>query len=186
MSNKLQTEFNKASFPKMALVSNKAWTGIEDIISKVRDENVLQVLRGLTTSPPKKHVTIVVTDAGVHIFTKLEWSIRDIGSGHEFFSYSTITGVKDYVKAMWKTCIDFTRANNNDSIGYLSAEEASRVVEEVRSRMGAVQSGNGTQVINNVAVDPLDQIKKLKELLDAGVLTQQEFDEKKKDLLGKV
>ncbi len=33
------------------------------------------------------------------------------------------------------------------------------------------------------AVDPIEQIKKLKELLDMGILTQEEFDAKKKDLL---
>lgn len=30
----------------------------------------------------------------------------------------------------------------------------------------------------------IDAVKKLKELLDIGVLTQQEFDAKKKDILG--
>jgi len=36
------------------------------------------------------------------------------------------------------------------------------------------------------AVSPLDEIRKLKELLDAGAITQKEFEEKKRRLLGKV
>lgn len=34
------------------------------------------------------------------------------------------------------------------------------------------------------AADPIEQVKKLKELLDMGALTQEEFDAKKKELLG--
>jgi uncharacterized membrane protein len=34
--------------------------------------------------------------------------------------------------------------------------------------------------------DPLDQLEKLKEFLDAGVITQAEFDEKKQKMLGKI
>jgi len=33
-------------------------------------------------------------------------------------------------------------------------------------------------------VEQLDAVKKLKELLDAGILTQNEFDSKKKQILG--
>ena len=37
---------------------------------------------------------------------------------------------------------------------------------------------------NNSAVSPADELKKFKELLDSGVITQEEFDAKKKQLLG--
>ena len=37
---------------------------------------------------------------------------------------------------------------------------------------------------NNGAVSPADELKKFKELLDSGVITQEEFDAKKKQLLG--
>ena len=33
-------------------------------------------------------------------------------------------------------------------------------------------------------IDPVEEIKKYKELLDLGIISQEEFDEKKKDLLG--
>ena len=34
--------------------------------------------------------------------------------------------------------------------------------------------------------DNLEQIKKLKELLDLGAITQEEFDEKRKEILSKI
>ena len=40
--------------------------------------------------------------------------------------------------------------------------------------------------MENRTEDSLDKIKKLKELLDMGALTQEEFDAKKKELLKEV
>lgn len=34
------------------------------------------------------------------------------------------------------------------------------------------------------AVSPAEEVKKMKELLDTGIITQEEFDAKKKELLG--
>ena len=42
----------------------------------------------------------------------------------------------------------------------------------------------GTVVENIIATSNADELKKFKELLDSGVITQDEFDEKKKQLLG--
>jgi len=39
--------------------------------------------------------------------------------------------------------------------------------------------------VNNVFLSPADEIKKSNELLDEGIITQEEFDFKKKELLGK-
>ena len=48
----------------------------------------------------------------------------------------------------------------------------------------------GNQMVNNIQQsqhedkkDPVAEIKKYKELLDSGVITQEEFDKKKKQLL---
>ena len=48
----------------------------------------------------------------------------------------------------------------------------------------------GNQMVNNIQqsgkkenIDPVTEIKKYKELLDSGVITQEEFDAKKKQLL---
>ena len=49
-----------------------------------------------------------------------------------------------------------------------------------------VNSNENTPIINNIKVDTsdADELKKYKELLDQGVITQEEFDAKKKQLLG--
>tara|TARA_B100000768_G_C11031094_1_gene270132 strand:- start:346 stop:618 length:273 start_codon:yes stop_codon:yes gene_type:complete len=51
----------------------------------------------------------------------------------------------------------------------------------IQQTMGNSLGGN-----SNVSDSPLDKLKKLKELLDMDALTQQEFDDKKKELMNKM
>ncbi|MCC0648891.1 SHOCT domain-containing protein [Clostridioides sp. ZZV15-6598] len=45
------------------------------------------------------------------------------------------------------------------------------------------EKNNDNNYIRNSGIDPLDRIKKLKELLDSGAITQEEYNKKKKALL---
>ena len=48
-----------------------------------------------------------------------------------------------------------------------------------------INVGGNTQTQTNTAqVDPYEEVKKAKELLDAGIITQEDFEAKKKQLLG--
>ena len=59
-------------------------------------------------------------------------------------------------------------------------EEQSREPEETVQNI--ISSGQSTKSNDN----PLEMIKQLKELLDAGILSQEEFDEKKAELLKRI
>ena len=74
---------------------------------------------------------------------------------------------RDMIADMRKLEKDFKKATN-------LPEDATE--EEIRQ----AQSNNG----NSGAVSSADELKKYKELLDSGVITQEEFDAKKKQLLG--
>ena len=39
-------------------------------------------------------------------------------------------------------------------------------------------------LLHSQAIDPTEEIKKFKQLLDSGVISEEEFNKKKKDLLG--
>ena len=71
--------------------------------------------------------------------------------------------------------VDYSRCPkcNSSDVRILSAEE----YEKEKANPTAPNNG-GT------AVSAADELKKFKELLDAGVITQEEFDAKKKQLLG--
>jgi hypothetical protein len=72
-----------------------------------------------------------------------------------------------------------TRANNADEIPFFKKQETIRpFVLAVNERISLLNGPNGAS-----SETPLDKIKKLKELLDMGVISQDEFDEKKSKLL---
>ena len=67
-------------------------------------------------------------------------------------------------------------------VTYTKNDEAEEVVEYINNKLSEVNNrafGNVTQ-----AVSPAEELKKFKELLDMEIITQAEFDAKKKQLLG--
>lgn len=61
-----------------------------------------------------------------------------------------------------------------EKISWMRFPMRGRIIDSFKSKQNAVPS----------AVSPMDELKKLKELLDMGIVTQEEFDAKKKQLLG--
>lgn len=67
--------------------------------------------------------------------------------------------------------------------GQVSNEKMEEVANYIKGKIDEIKSrGENPAVIAQVSV--ADEIKKFKELLDLGVITQEEFDTKKKQLLG--
>ena len=77
----------------------------------------------------------------------------------------------DYLKALEYQCILIEKMIN-------SVQHNLAVVERQEQKVAYVPQQN-----SNVASTP-EQLKQFKELLDAGVITQEEFDAKKKQILG--
>jgi len=75
-----------------------------------------------------------------------------------------------------------TRAGNVDKFSQLDAAHADKWLASARELLAS--GGGATNIVQTL--DPLDQLKKLKELFDAGILSQTEFDEKKKSLMDKI
>ena len=94
-----------------------------------------------------------------------------------------------------KAVFDYSEAEYNQDIEYLNNETGEVTEEEVLSfREKFTDKFNKTK--NNVSnmfsklgnndkskVDPIVEIKKYKELLDSGIITEEEFNKKKKELL---
>ena len=58
-------------------------------------------------------------------------------------------------------------------------EEARKIVDFIENKRAQLRNGGGTAPLSSA-----DELKKYKDLLDSGVLTQEEFDAKKAQLLG--
>lgn len=57
------------------------------------------------------------------------------------------------------------------------------VGQNIAGSMSNIMNPNQTSVNTN-KVDPYEEVKKLKTLLDEGIITEEEFNKKKKELLG--
>lgn len=68
------------------------------------------------------------------------------------------------------------------SEGQLTQEQASEVVQYIKSKVSAFKSARNAPVV--AAPSSADELLKYKQLLDASVITQEEFEAKKKQLLG--
>ncbi|MDE5771159.1 MAG: SHOCT domain-containing protein [Ruminococcus sp.] len=72
-------------------------------------------------------------------------------------------------------------------IRFICIQNASEFVDKTLEVIKAYKESNqptGANIPTNTSGDNLEQIKKLKEMLDNGIIAQEEFDVKKKQLLG--
>ena len=77
-------------------------------------------------------------------------------------------------------------ASSSGRISFLFIKNADEIYEEINNLLIERQSNVMKPVETKVDI-PLsnaDELKKFKDLLDSGVITQEEFDAKKKQLLG--
>ena len=59
-----------------------------------------------------------------------------------------------------------------------------KVQEFVKKKVADAKKQKNTPIVVSGAISSADELKKFKELLDMGIITQEEFDAKKKQLLG--
>jgi hypothetical protein len=78
----------------------------------------------------------------------------------------------------WSHHVQITRANNEDILRKLSEETATKFVDSANAQIAKLSKKNYN------AIDPIEQLTKLASLLEKGLITQEEFDLKKKELLG--
>ena len=94
--------------------------------------------------------------------------------------------------------IEFTTAGSRDSRNIEEAlsndnavcfknssqeEEAKKIKEFVEEQILKISQSKGITIVVQQAASPAEELKKMKELFDMGVITQEEFHAKKKQLL---
>lgn len=109
--------------------------------------------------------------------------MKSLQNSHETVEFSKINGVELRKNLTFGQMIYITRPANTDTWMYLNTDEAEAFVRQLQEFVAAADTGSKVVISTN---DPLDQLKKLKELLDAGVITQEEFESKKSDLMGRI
>lgn len=100
----------------------------------------------------------------------------------ESFSYKTISSF-ERGKSMMGGTLKFHASGNSVSMKWISAKNLDEFVSTVKSKMDEAQSGGGQSAPKD---DPADQLRKLAELRDAGILSEEEFSAKKQEILDRM
>lgn len=87
-------------------------------------------------------------------------------------------------KTMLKYYIQFEAHNDDYRIEKVSYDFPPTFKNDLTEACRVAREEMNTPTVVQSAVSPADEIRKFKELLDSGVITQEEFDAKKKQLLG--
>lgn len=120
---------------------------------------------------------------------------QNLMNGDKEFYYSTLTSVQfKRASKLFNGYIQFehpgSHSGGNDfnsensfafGLSKVDNEIATEVVDFIKTKIR--ESSNQTTTVVN-AKSEADELKKFKELLDSGIITQEEFNEKKKQLLG--
>ena len=124
---------------------------------------------------------------GVLIITNKKVAYCDAKANYDKH-YSKIVGIDEaYSIQRTKTSYGFDAVllkTKTESICFVPSTsiEINDIINLIDDAIKKIISQSKTVVVNNTS--PMEELKKLKELLDANIITQEEFDLKKKQILG--
>ena len=155
---------------------------VEGVISTVVQSEVsLFTVGGLGGTPIEKDMN---SRNGIFIATSKRIVLyRRKRSGYELevFPYSNISSIE--MDKKWDGYrVAFSGSGKMRMTG-IETGDVQKFVEYVRSRMGQMEEETTP---SELTMDIPDQIRKLAELKDQGILTEEEFESKKKELLAKL
>jgi hypothetical protein len=148
------------------------------------NEEVLDVTTGLIEvtrmgEKTSRNGAVLVTDRRVILYTK------KLG-GYEMNDhvYGLLTAL-DYKKGMMFGSVTLSAAGDRTHVSQVPKEDVERIAKAIREQMAsATQAGAAAAAPAAPAASMADEIRKLAELRDVGVLTEDEFNAKKRQLLG--
>jgi len=144
-------------------------------------EKVLNLARGTYDG---KQGLVVLTDRRVMFMD--EGAFR---SRLEDFPYSKVSSIQSEKGMMHGKLTVFASGNKAEIRNVVPKERAVEIGDYVRHRIAeghAAEVTSAPAAVNSTAHDPYEALRKLGELRDAGVLTTEEFEAKKTDLLDRL
>jgi len=118
----------------------------------------------------------VATDTRMVFFAK-----KLIGYDLETFPFDNISSIEKS-KGMMGHRIAFFASGNKSTMKWINKGDVDEFTNYVNSQIGKKHSASNTQQSDDIP----SQIKKLAELRDQGILTDDEFNQKKSELLSKM
>ena len=147
-------------------------------------ENVIQVVRA---SINLKHVGVaILTNESVHLLGR--GTLKTLSSYNESFSLMHLTGVsrqKDIRYLGWT--IELSRASNVDKLVGVNGDDSETFVTNCKQLSDAYNARKNSPPPAEVpSIDVFDQLEKLTTLRDKGIVSSEEYEQKKQELLGRI
>lgn len=118
----------------------------------------------------------LATDRRLVFFAK-----KMLGFELEVFPYTNISSV-EMSKGFMGYAVSFFASGNKGKMKWIMEGNVKQFMQYVKDQMGKRE----TRAPTNAQPDIADQLAKLGQLRDAGVLTDSEFEQKKKELLARM
>jgi len=161
---------------KKAIEAADAVVGQDETIIFIAPSNIIITPRN--TNKPKLMVGVfVISDKTIYVCHKAMWE-----TGTEKFQTCDLERVGYTASGMGASKFELTL--KDASIGFIVSYDktvATDLYNEINELISQRSINNAGSDNSN---DPTEQIRKFKSLLDDGIITPEEFDAKKKELLG--
>lgn len=163
---------------------------LPNILASMEDDE--EILCGFVGELWKNNGRESVMDS-VHLITNKRYYFSGIdGKSSAFFPQpkSGSVDLKDAhaitmgTQGIWGPYVAFETKNDDYKLIVGHGDDQAKVKSCLDDVIKMAQQSTGANSIVQAAFSPADELKKFKELLDMGVITQEEFDAKKRLLLG--
>jgi hypothetical protein len=142
-------------------------------------EQVLDVTTGMVEvrrmgSDTTRNGTVAVTDRRIILFTKKlgGYDVQD-------FAFGLLTSV-DHKKGMMFGNLDLAASGDRTKVTMVPKEDVERIAQMIRQKMASAHS----HPVAAASADVATQIRELAKLRDEGLLSTEEFEGKKRQILG--
>ena len=163
-----------ASLEKLVLKAKEHFDENEEAIASVKGAYETKIMG----SDSVRNGVFVATSKRVVFYAK-----KITGYEMEVFPYSTISSI-EHGKGLMGHKITLFASGNKATVKWIKEGDIDSFVGEVKSRIGKKEASSETP--SQLPADIPAQIKQLAELKDQGILTEEEFETKKAELLKKI
>jgi hypothetical protein len=148
------------------------------------DEVVSMVVEPSTLKPKMHPQKLIITNRRILIYKP-----GFIGSETEEYPFESIDKI-DHKKGFMRSEIEIHTHGKKIELDNISNDEAVKAISIIRQNMQAHKTAQKTVVLQapqpSVQEDPVAKLKQLKEMLDAGLVSQDEYDKTKAAVLARM
>lgn len=148
------------------------------------DEVVSMVVEPSTLKPKMHPQKLIITNRRILIYKP-----GFIGSETEEYPFESIDKI-DHKKGFMRSEIEIHTHGKKIELDNISNDEAVKAISIIRQNMQAHKTAQKTVVLQAshapVQEDPAAKLKQLKEMLDAGLVSQDEYDKTKAAVLARM